>query len=303
LLVHTEEVTGSIPVSPTTRIRVLAQVRGSLYRSHRTSRMGPVARLGGIWEVIFSLPPRAGSSWTVAPGAAGSGDSSSTSCCRSPCGVRPVRMGSQQASGVSGEMTCDSAAARPRETAARLCWRPGGDRDAGQVAASEMTTRAGRRFVTMCRGPSLSATRCRTATRRTATGCSKSSCARTAGMVIRPRGKPHVGLDGCDGRGVGEERFRLRDDDGVVVDIDDAGSGVRGAGDLVDVAAGGQPRAGVEELGDAALAGEAADGARQERSVVSCGPRRRGSRRTAQARLPGRWRSCPCRPAGNSRIG
>ncbi len=50
-LVHTEEVTGSIPVSPTSRILVSGQVRGSSHRSHPTSRMRPLAYLGGIWEI------------------------------------------------------------------------------------------------------------------------------------------------------------------------------------------------------------------------------------------------------------
>jgi hypothetical protein len=67
-LVHTEEVTGSIPVSPT----AFGQLRGTLYRSHPPSRVRPLAYLGGFWEVRFSLPPGADGLRTVAWGVAGS---------------------------------------------------------------------------------------------------------------------------------------------------------------------------------------------------------------------------------------
>jgi hypothetical protein len=49
-LVHTEEVTGSIPVSPTD-VRPVQRLTDS---SHPTHRMGAVAVLGGIWEIVSS---------------------------------------------------------------------------------------------------------------------------------------------------------------------------------------------------------------------------------------------------------
>lgn len=59
----------------------------------------------------------------------------------------------------------------------------------------------------------------------------------------------------------------MREDDRVVVDVDDAGVGGDALGDLVGVLGGGQARADVEVLADACPAGEVGHGAAEERPV------------------------------------
>src|SRR5262249_34767259 len=66
-LVHTEEVTGSIPVSPT---RYKPRSETSRQAPIPRLRVGPSGCLGGILEINFSLPPR-GDAGCQVPGGAG----------------------------------------------------------------------------------------------------------------------------------------------------------------------------------------------------------------------------------------
>jgi len=65
----------------------------------------------------------------------------------------------------------------------------------------------------------------------------------------------------------GEQRAGVHQHQRVVVDVDDAGLGRDGLGDLVGVVGGRQAGADVLELADARLAGQVADRAGQEPSV------------------------------------
>jgi len=58
----------------------------------------------------------------------------------------------------------------------------------------------------------------------------------------------------------GQQRTRVRENDGVVVDVDDPRVRGDALGDLVDVLRGGQPGADVEELPDAVPPGQLRDG-------------------------------------------
>jgi MFS family permease len=87
------------------------------------------------------------------------------------------------------------------------------------------------------------------------------------------RGLTQVGLDvsGAAIRSGGQQGARVREDQRVVVDVDDA-RGRRGRlGDFVHVAGGGQPGPDVEELPDARLFRQVADRAAEERAVLTPG--------------------------------
>jgi hypothetical protein len=87
-------------------------------------------------------------------------------------------------------------------------------------------------------------------------------------------------------RAAAEARRHCRAHERVVVDVDDAGFGGDGLGDLVSVARSGQTRADVEKLPDAALTGKVADGAGQERPV---GPRAGDHLRPVRSNFLGRF--------------
>jgi len=122
-----------------------------------------------------------------------------------------------------------------------------------------------------------------------------------AGLLDDAGGVAEVGEDDLGGAGAGEQGVGVGVDNGIVVNIGDAGVfGVLGGG-LVDVGGGGDAGADVEELGNALFAGQVMDGPVEEGAVGpgdGAGPR--GTRPGSARRRAGRRASCSGR-LGSSR--